>query len=140
MIHCQYRVVGMIGETISHYRILQRLGAGGMGEVYKAKDLRLHRYVALKLLLPGSHVGEEARQRFLREAQAASALNHPNIATIYEIDEVERDYAMMGERERAVECLEKAAQMRRNFTVERAKREIDFEGLRNDPRFQSLVN
>lgn len=90
IIHCQYRVVSMIGETISHYRILQRLGAGGMGEVYKAKDLRLHRYVALKLLLPGSHVGEEARQRFLREAQAASALNHPNIATIYEIDEVER--------------------------------------------------
>jgi non-specific serine/threonine protein kinase len=81
----------MIGETISHYRILERLGAGGMGEVYRAEDLRLNRPVALKVLLPGSHRSEEARLRFLREAQAASALNHPNIATIYEIDEVERN-------------------------------------------------
>jgi len=81
----------MIGETISHYRILERLGAGGMGEVYKAEDLRLHRHVALKVLLGTSHQSEDARRRFLREAQAASALNHPNIATIYEIDEIERD-------------------------------------------------
>jgi serine/threonine protein kinase/tetratricopeptide (TPR) repeat protein len=81
----------MIGETVSHYRILERLGAGGMGEVYKAEDLRLHRPVALKVLLGGPQRTEEARLRFLREAQAASALNHPNIATIYEIDEIERD-------------------------------------------------
>jgi non-specific serine/threonine protein kinase len=90
-----HQVASMIGETISHYRILERLGAGGMGEVYKAEDLRLRRLVALKVLLPGSHPSEEARLRFLREAQAASSLNHPNIATIYEIDEVERN----GERQ-----------------------------------------
>ncbi|HMV84976.1 MAG TPA: FlgO family outer membrane protein [Blastocatellia bacterium] len=85
----------MIGETISHYRILERLGVGGMGEVYKAEDTRLHRPVALKLMLQQNGQSDEhskqMRARFLREAQAASALNHPNIATIYEIDEVVRD-------------------------------------------------
>jgi pentatricopeptide repeat protein len=84
----------MIGETISHYRIIERLGAGGMGEVYKAEDLRLHRPVALKMMLADGRrndASEEARARFLREARAASALNHPNIATVYEIDEVIRN-------------------------------------------------
>jgi tetratricopeptide (TPR) repeat protein/predicted Ser/Thr protein kinase len=85
----------MVGETISHYRLLERLGAGGMGEVYKAEDTRLHRPVAVKLLVADALRGEEARLRFLREAQAASALSHPNIATIYEIDEVERDGARL---------------------------------------------
>jgi non-specific serine/threonine protein kinase len=81
----------MIGETISHYRIIKRLGSGGMGEVYQAEDIRLHRPVALKILLENGEQSAQARARFLREAQASSALNHPNIVTIYEIDEVERN-------------------------------------------------
>ena len=76
-------------ETASHYRILQRLGGGGMGEVYLAEDLRLHRQVALKMLRGGGDEG--ARNRLLREARVASALNHPNIAVIYEIDEMDAE-------------------------------------------------
>lgn len=87
----------MVGETISHYRILERIGVGGMGEVYKAEDTRLHRHVALKMLLTDQNKDDEQSQqlraRFRREAQAASALNHPNIATVYEIDEIVRNGA-----------------------------------------------
>jgi hypothetical protein len=75
----------MLGQTILHYQLLEAIGAGGMGQIYKAEDTRLHRIVALKVLPPGLAADPERRKRFLQEAQAASALNHPNIVTLFDI-------------------------------------------------------
>jgi serine/threonine protein kinase len=79
----------MIGRTLSHYRILEKLGSGGMGDVYVAEDKKLGRRVALKILPAGAAETDERRRRFEREAKAVAALNHPNIVTVYSVEEAD---------------------------------------------------
>jgi tetratricopeptide (TPR) repeat protein len=94
----------MIGSTISHYKILDKLGEGGMGVVYLAEDTRLARRVALKLLPPGFAHSAQARARFLHEARTAASLNHPNICTVYEVDEIDGQI-LLGMEHIEGECL-----------------------------------
>jgi serine/threonine protein kinase len=79
--------LSMIGKSVSHYRIIDKLGEGGMGVVYRAEDLTLRRAVALKFIAPAKAGDEDVRRRFLHEARAAAALAHPNVCVIYEVDD-----------------------------------------------------
>jgi len=100
---------GMIGKPISHYRILEKLGEGGMGVVYKAEDTKLKREVAIKFLPRHIAASAEERERFKIEAQAAAALNHPNIATIHAIEEIDDDIFIVMEFIEGVELKKKVS-------------------------------
>src|SRR6267143_1156418 len=97
-----HRSFPMVGKTFAHYAVLEKAGAGGMGVVFRARDETLHRDVALKLPSTNNLTDAESRERVLREARAASALNHPHICTIYEVGEVgKRSHDIVGPTEGA---------------------------------------
>jgi serine/threonine protein kinase len=122
----------MTGTTVGHYRVLERIGAGGMGTVYRAEDIRLGRTVALKFLSDELSGSASAVSRFEREARAASALSHPNICAIHDVGQHEgRPFLVM-------ELLEAAYEERYN-RLAYLRLEPVWEGLRADPRFAALA-
>jgi serine/threonine protein kinase len=110
----------MIGQVLSHYRIVEKLGGGGMGVVYRAEDTRLRRSVAVKVLPPDLTRDAEAKQRFVIEAQAASGLDHPNICTIHEIDETPDGQLFLVMAYYPGETLKQKIDRGRNSSVNRA--------------------